>query len=359
MQALEVNDGHRQHSRALLRPQFSRSQVADLKLEETHVQNLFSRLEAQPDSWTSSVDLAPLFFNLTLDSATEFLFGESVRSQLVLGTDDRKEPAQDGKLDWSSFGKSFDRANTVVAYRGRLFDFYFLYCPRYFGEDCAAIRRFADHYVNVALNGELESSTKSGQPVENHSHYVFLRELAKETRDPNELRSQVLNVLLAGRDTTAGLLGWTFYLLARHPEVHSKLRAVIIETFGTRSDNVEITFESLKSCTYLQNVLSEVLRLHPIIPENSRRAVRNTTLPRGGGPDGLAPIYVPAGEEVTYNVHIMHHRKDIWGLTDLFLQMFISQMRNSLLAHDPGSAGAMDLYSLVKSIPVTTPFDFS
>lgn len=308
MQALEIDDRGRQHSRALLRPQFSRSQVADLKLEETHVQNLFSRLETQSDSWTSAVDLAPLFFNLTLDSATEFLFGESVQSQLVIGTDDRefksKGPTRHAELDVSSFGKSFDRANTVVTYRGRLFDFYFLYCPRYFGEDCAAIQRFADHYVNLALKGELKSS----------ADYVFLRELAKETRDPKELRSQLLNVLLAGRDTTAGLLGWTFYILARHPDVYSKLRAVILETFGPLSSNVDlITFESLKSCAYLQNVLSEVLRLHPVVPENGRRAVRNTTLPRGGGPDGLSPIYIPAGEEVGYNVHMMHHRKDLWG----------------------------------------------
>lgn len=59
--------------------------------------------------------------------------------------------------------------------------------------------------------------------------------------------------------------------------------------------------------------MSEALRLHPIVPENGRRAVRNTTLPRGGGPDGASPIYVRAGTEVAYNVHIMHRRTDIWG----------------------------------------------
>ncbi|CEJ61686.1 hypothetical protein PMG11_10210 [Penicillium brasilianum] len=118
-------------------------------------------------------------------------------------------------------------------------------------------------------------------------------ELAKETQDPDELRSQLLNILLAGRDTTAGLLGWTFHLLSRQVHVYEKLRTV--------------------SCSYLQHVLSEVLRLHPVVPENGRRAVRNTTLPRGGGPDGTSPIYIPAGEDVDYNVHVMHRRKDIWG----------------------------------------------
>lgn len=260
-----------------------------------------------------------MFFNLTLDSATEFLFGQSVNSQIASSKENQgpelRVPTTDGLPDGASFGRSFDRANTVITYQSRLMDLYFLYRPAEFRKDCAEIQRFARYYVNLALTGELQSTKNnkgaSGEP--NESGYVFLRELAKETKDPEELRSQLLNILLAGRDTTAGVLGWTFYLLSRHVEVYEKLRAVVIETFGEFSSNKEITFESLKSCAYLQQVLSEVLRLHPVVPENGRRAVRNTTLPRGGGADGTSPIYIRAGEEVAYNVHIMHRRKDIWG----------------------------------------------
>jgi cytochrome P450 len=144
------------------------------------------------------------------------------------------------------------------------------------------------------------------------SSYVFLYELAKMTNDKIELRSQLLNILLAGRDTTAGLLGWTFYLLARHPDIYAKLRTEIVEAFGI-SDASAISFESLKACVYLRYTLNEVLRLHPLVPENSRRAVKNTTLPRGGGADGQSPIYIRAGQEVGYNTHVMHRRTDIWG----------------------------------------------
>ncbi|GIC86002.1 cytochrome P450 [Aspergillus udagawae] len=307
-----------QHSRSLLRPQFTRGQVANLELEERHVQHLLDRLPIQSDSWTCTVDLAPLFFNLTLDSATEFLFGQSVNSQIASSKEYQGlkpgESTQDGLPDGYSFGQAFDRANGVVAYRGRLMSLYFLYNPAQFRKDCAEIQRFARYYVNLALTGGLQSGEdKSAPGDQNDSGYVFLREVAKETKDPEELRTQLLNILLAGRDTTAGLLGWTFYLLSRHVDVYEKLRTVIIETFGGFSGNTTITFESLKSCSYLQNVLSEVLRLHPVVPENGRRAVRNTTLPRGGGPDGTSPVYIRAGEEVAYNVHVMHHRKDIWG----------------------------------------------
>jgi len=128
-----------------------------------------------------------------------------------------------------------------------------------------------------------------------------------------ELRSQLLNILLAGRDTTAGLLGWTFYLLVRHPEVYDKLRRTILEEFGTNLRPGDITFVNLKACVYLQHVLREALRLYSVVPMNSRRAVRDTTIPVGGGPDGTAPVYVKKGQEVNYYVHIMHRRKDLWG----------------------------------------------
>ncbi|KAK6814149.1 hypothetical protein RU639_010061 [Aspergillus parasiticus] len=307
-----------QHSRSLLRPQFARGQVANLELEERHVQHLLDRLPVQHDSWTDVVDLGPLFFNLTLDSATEFLFGQSVNSQVASAKGNQSHesgaavPA--GLPDGLSFGHAFDRANTVVALRSWLMDLYFLYSPAEFRKDCAEIHRFARYYVNLALAEESKSGDNKRSPENpTDSGYVFLRELVKETKDPEELRTQLLNILLAGRDTTAGLLGWTFYLLSRHVDVYEKLRAVVIETFGEFSHNTSITFESLKSCSYLQHVLSEVLRLHPPVPENGRRAVRNTTLPRGGGADGTSPIYIRAGEEVAYNVHVMHRRKDLWG----------------------------------------------
>jgi cytochrome P450 len=313
-----INIESRQHSRALLRPQFARGQIADLELEERHVQNLLNRLPVQHDCWTDIIDLSPLFFNLTLDSSTEFLFGHSVNSQILLSKGneglENETTTPNSPPNGLAFGKSFDRANTVVVLRAYLMDLYFLYSTAEFRKDCADIQDFARYYVDRALAEDQQPETNKSTPgAPTESGYVFLRELVKETKDPEELRSQLLNILLAGRDTTAGLLGWTFYLLSRHPEVYAKLRTIVIETFGEFSSTTAITFESLKSCSYLQHVLSEVLRLHPVVPENSRRAVRNTTLPRGGGADGTSPIYIRAGEEVTYNVHIMHRRVDLWG----------------------------------------------
>ena len=55
------------------------------------------------------------------------------------------------------------------------------------------------------------------------------------------------------------------------------------------------------------------LRLHPVIPTNAREAIRDTTLPRGGGPDGASPLFVCKGTIVFYSVYSMHRDDAIFG----------------------------------------------
>ncbi|CAF3447243.1 unnamed protein product [Fusarium graminearum] len=148
--------------------------------------------------------------------------------------------------------------------------------------------------------------------------YDFLDVLLERCSNDEEVREQVLGLLAAGRDTTASLMSWTWYCLLRNPHVFTKLRSKILSTFGQgpNSPSSVITFASLKECTYLQHVLFETLRLHSVVPFNSRRALRDTTLPTGGGPDGKSPIFVPKGTEVNFSTHVLHRRKDLWGEED-------------------------------------------
>ncbi|RHZ55588.1 hypothetical protein CDV55_104290 [Aspergillus turcosus] len=71
----DTDGDHWAASRALIRPSFTRDQVADLTSLENLIQGLFSLL---PWDGTTVVDLQELFFRYTIDSATEFLFGQSV-----------------------------------------------------------------------------------------------------------------------------------------------------------------------------------------------------------------------------------------------------------------------------------------
>ncbi|KAG2412497.1 hypothetical protein HFD88_010054 [Aspergillus terreus] len=293
------------HSRALLRPQFTRDQISDLDLEERHVQ-LAMRAIAPIDPhtrWSAPVNLQPIFFRLTIDSATEFLFGESVHSQTAAlagaGAD-----APDAR-----FATLFDRCQWYAARRVRLERLHWLANTREFRDASAYVRAYVDRFVGAAL------TTTAGGDQEKGKTSVFLRGLAHATQDPVELRSQLLNILLAGRDTTASLLSFAVQQLARHPRVFAKLRRAVLDTFGPYdpSTAATITFETLKSCRYLQHFLNETLRVYPIVPVNRRVALRDTTLPRGGGDDGTAPVYVRRGQVVVYSVFVMQRRGDLWA----------------------------------------------
>jgi cytochrome P450 len=117
--------------------------------------------------------------------------------------------------------------------------------PPDFITSCKASHDFIDHFVRLALS-KAKNKTKPEA-----SKHVFLESLAAETQDPIELRSQSLHILLAGRDTTASLLSWLFFSLARSPAHYAKLHAVVLEQFGTYDVPMNITFASLKGCKYL------------------------------------------------------------------------------------------------------------
>ena len=104
------------------------------------------------------------------------------------------------------------------------------------------VNPFIEHTLRLSPE-ELTTKTKSEEG------YTFLHALASFTRDRKVLRDQLVAVLLAGRDTTASTLSWTFYELARHPEVLKKLRTEIIEHVGV---NRAPTYNDLKNMKYLQ-----------------------------------------------------------------------------------------------------------
>ncbi|CAI5755870.1 unnamed protein product [Candida verbasci] len=284
------------HSRQMLRPQFARDQVAHVKALEPHFQLLKKHINTKGAKPGGYFDLQELFFRFTVDSATEFLFGTSVESlkdeSIGFNQDDvnfagRKE-----------FATAFNQSQIYLSYRAMLQKLYWIINPKKFQDCNSIVHTFSDYYINKVLNATPEE-------IEKQSGYVFLYELVKETRDPQVLKDQALNILLAGRDTTAGLLSFAIFELAQHPEMWERLRKEILGAFGNDVSE-KITFESLKKCEYLKAVLNETLRMYPSVPRNTRIATKDTTIPRGGGPDGMSPVLVRKGQNVVYFINTTH-----------------------------------------------------
>ncbi|KAJ5597960.1 cytochrome P450 [Penicillium hordei] len=289
-----VSDGQDwSHSRALLRPNFVKEQVADLRMIETHLAQL---LKLIPSDGRTVIELQDLFLRFTLDSATDFLFGHSLHT-LSRGT------AKD-----QQFGQAFALALDDIALQFRLGPWRALRRPN--REALAAYeicRGYVEGFVSDAIayrQGKANSSDKNSS-----DRSYFLKELAQATDDRDRIRDELLNILIAGRDTTASLLGSLFYVLARHPDVWQKLRSEVAAQLQGAAPN----YEQLRNLQYTRYCINETLRLYPPVPNNTKMAVCDTILPRGGGPKGDGPVFVPKGCTMIYTVYAMHRRTDLFG----------------------------------------------
>lgn len=197
--------------------------------------------------------------------------------------------------------------------------FGWLYREPNYEKACEICHKYIEPMVQqaVAEARSREYSEKSGLidaekgGIENsEERYTFLRTLAKEYKTVTEtdMRNQLLNILVAARDTSACLMASTLFVLAHRHGIQAKVRSELAFL-----NNRPPTWEELKDLTYLNNVIREVLRLHPPVPINVRVAKRDTTLPCGGGPDGTATVFVEKGKSIVYSVYSMHRRPDLWG----------------------------------------------
>lgn len=278
-----------EHSRALIRPTFARSQIANLSSLEEHVSKLIDLIPRDG----STVDLKPLFAHLVLDTSTEFLLGESVKSL-------RAEP----NIAAKDFLAAYNYGQSGISKRMQLPKWNFLTRDKRFWASCKISQDFVDGYVAKAFaQTGSASNEKTGR-------YILAHELARETDDRIDIRNQLLNIFLPAHDASAASLTNLFFNLARHPHVWAKLRQ---EALTLAPATEELTFERLKSLKYLQQVISENHRLNPTIGTVTRVALHDAILPTGGGASGSAPVFVQKGDAVTTSFYALHRRKDIFG----------------------------------------------
>ena len=191
-----------------------------------------------------------IFANLRqfLDASTEFLFGESMDSLLP-----------ETPVDSDLFIKSFNYALIGLGKRVRLGRLKFLYWDKKWHEAIRIVHEQVDKYIDKAIEHQQQEKQaqidNQGTGEKSTDRYILLNEMAKQTQDKEDLRSQILAVFMPGRDSTGYALSNVIHVLARRPDVYQKLRGEVLSV-----RDKPLTFEVLKSMKYTQWVINEGMR---------------------------------------------------------------------------------------------------
>ena len=144
------------------------------------------------------------------------------------------------------------------------------------------------------------------------------------TLDREALRNEAAVIFMAGHETTANSLAWTWYLLSQAPEVEDRLQAEMVEVLGGRLP----TLDDVPSLLYTRAVFEEAIRLYPPVPLLGRQALNDETIRNRRIPTGSLLVVIP---------WLLHRHRLLWDQPDHFIpERFL-----------PENAGSRQRYSYI------------
>ncbi|KAG1738016.1 cytochrome P450 [Suillus lakei] len=314
--------------RTMTRPFFTHDRIGHFEIFDRHADHTIA-LAKERFRVGLAIDFQDLISRFTLDSASEFLFGHCIDS-LSAGlpypynaTESTHAIQEDNTA--SAFAYAFSQAQQGINRRisiGQTWPLLEILADST-AEHMKVVNAFLDPILKDALEKhstavELDrNEIADDQTLVDHLVNLTSGEIACHHRnsvfeiffsDFKIIKDETLNILLAGRDTTASTLTSAIYLLAMHPEFLTRLREEIISKVGlTRRP----TYDDIKEMKYLRAVLNETLRLFPAVPYDARENIHDTTWI---SPEpGKKPLFIPQGTTLMYSVFFMHRRTDLWG----------------------------------------------
>lgn len=173
--------------------------------------------------------------------------------------------------------------------------------------------RFAYRFRSL---GKLIAALAQRRRAQAEEHFDYLAMLMaardKESGDAmneRELIDEVMTLVVAGHETTASALNWTWYLLSQHPAVEKRLHAEVDAAPALAPGAPPLDLASLDALPYSRQVCDEALRLYPPGWLLSRRSVEA---------DELAGFTLPAGTDVLLSPYVLHRHPRYWLEPDAF-----------------------------------------
>lgn len=285
---LLTNDGESwRQQRRLAQPAFHRQRIAEFGATMTDAaQNLLAHWDSLPER-ERPLDIAEEMSRATLEVVGKTLF------------------SQDLTREAETVGTAFTTVNeTFGDLSVRPFSVYTIRLPWW-----PSTRTMND---NVAILDDVVTGVIA-QRRANLGQHNDLLDLLMAARDEEtgqgmsdrQLRDEVMTIMLAGHETTAIALSWTFYLLDKHPHVHQKLEAELANVLGGRLPTVT----DLPQLTYTGMVIDEVLRLYPPAYATARWC---------NEADIVGGYYVPANSTIALSPYLTHRHPDFWDDPETF-----------------------------------------
>jgi cytochrome P450 len=225
-------------------------------------------------------------------------------------------------IDTSSpFSHAFDYASDQVGLRFQnpLYQVTERFTGSKFRTSIAKVKAFGQQIVANARQRQPQSDSDN-VPEDPRSAYGNLIDSLMEAFDDTSIVADAaLNLLSAGRDTTAQSLTWTFYLLMRHPFASQRLRQEILAAFPHKALvdkpwKTDLADLQPAKLPYTTAVFYEALRLYPPVPFEIKQCEIDITLPDG--------TFLPAGSIVVWCIWAMNRSTEIWGQQGQDLETF-------------------------------------
>jgi len=235
-------------------------------------------------------------FAQTLESANDRFIARwealAARGELVNITEEMSELTLDIVLR-SIFGRDLERMSTQAG--GNPFEVV--------TKDQERNLQFAFKFRSLA---KIVAGIMERRRAQNEEHFDYVGMLMsardKDTGAPmsdRELIDEVMTLVVAGHETTASGLNWTWYLLSQNPEAEARLHAEIDAAADMPTPNLT----QMESLAYTQQVVNEALRLYPPGWLLSRRTIEA---------DALGGYEIPAGANVLLPLYLLHRDGRFW-----------------------------------------------
>ena len=272
-----------QRQRRLMQPVFQRSNVTTLlPLMVTAGNNMLDRWRQLGER--AQVNLSGEMTRLTLEVITQTMFSTSVLDKI-----EQIAPSLETLLKYAA--KTIANPLTLP-----------LYVPTPANQKFKQALGIIDDVIYGIIDQRRTTPSEQNDLLD---MLLKARDDSGEKMTDRQIRDEVITIFSAGHETTANLLSWTLYLLARHPDVLIRVRQ---ELDGLLQGKIPDA-EDLQQLVYTRAVLSESIRLRPPASFLLRKVDKDTEV------DGY---FLKAGRLAIFSIFNLHHHPDFWPQPEQF-----------------------------------------